>query len=172
MARRKITEGSEIDASHLPDLTSSQLKFVEGILSGKTASDAYRASHPNSTMTGNSLWVEASRLRSNPNVALWLAEARKAHLGSAVLTKDQHLQELERLREIALKEGNIGAAVQAEQIRGKVAGHHIERIQDVTGEGDAIATLKQIEKISPDLAASLAAQHGIEWAKPEGETAH
>lgn len=173
MARRKITEGVEpLDASDLPDLTPQQLKFVEGILAGKTASDAYRAAYDCSNSGRNTVWVESSRLRSHPNVALWLAAARKAHLGTAVLTKDMHLQELERLREIALDSGNVGAAVQAEQIRGKVAGHHIERIQDVTDELDPVATLRQIEKINPDLAASLAAQHGIEWRKPDGETAH
>lgn len=172
MARRKITESEGIDLEDLPKLTQQQMEFVKGILDGKTASDAYRAAYDCENSTNRTIWVNASKLRANANVALWLAAARKAHLGTAVLTKEAHMQELERLREIALDSGNVGAAVQAEQIRGKVAGWQVDQVKDITERTDVIATLKEIEKHSPELAASLAAQNGIEWCKPEGETAH
>lgn len=162
------------EVAELPELTAQQLEFVRHLLAGKTASDAYRASYDTENMQNPTIWVEASRLRSHPNVAIWLAAARKAKLGTAVLTKEQHMQELERLREIALDSGNIGAAVQAEQTRGKVAGHHVERVQDVTDQMDPIATLRQIEQQhGPEIAASLAAKHGFkDWKPSESETRH
>lgn len=170
MSQRKITQG--VDASELPELTGQQREFVRHILAGKTASDAYRAAYDASNMLPNSVWCEASKLRSNASVAQWLSAARQAHLGTAVITKDQHLQELERLREIALASGNVGAAVLAETTRGKVAGHHIERIEDVTQRTDPIATLKEIAIINPDLAAALAQQEGIPWTVDDGATRH
>lgn len=161
-----------LDAADLPELTPQQQDFVRELLSGKTASDAYRAAYNAENMSNKAIWVEASRLRNDPNVALWLGAARKAHLGSAVVTLDGHQRELERIREIALESGNIGAAVQAEVARGKVAGHHVDKVQDVTDRTDVVATLKEIQGISPELAASLAAQHGIPWKADEGATKH
>lgn len=173
MARRKITDGIDLSAAKdLPDLTAQQMEFVRHILAGKTASDAYRAAYDTSEMLTKTVWAEASRLRSHPGVTAWLAAARKAHLGTAVLTKEAHMQELERLREIALDSGNVGAAVQAEQLRGKVAGHHIEKVQDVTDRTDTHRTLDEIAAHAPDLAASLAAANGIEWKPSQGQTRH
>lgn len=160
MARRKITEGDGLDASQLPELTAQQMGFVRGILDGKSASDAYRQAYDCSEMQNNSIWVAASRLRSDANVALWLAASRKACLGTANVTLDGHLQELERLKEIALDTGNVGAAVQAEQLRGKAAGHYVERFEDIT-KADPLTTLEQIRQHSPELARALAAEHGI-----------
>lgn len=159
MPRQKLTASTE--AAELPDLTAQQMKFVEGILAGKTASDAYRAAYDTSNMAPNSIWVKASELRSNVKVTVWLSAARQAGLGSATVTYEGHVRELERIREIALSSGNIGAAVQAEQIRGKAAGLHVEQVRDVTERFDPAQTIRDIAQHSPELAASLAAQHGI-----------
>ena len=174
MPRRKITSTDDLKAtaSDLPDLTGQQLRFVEGILAGKTASDAYRAAYDCSTASGNTIWSEASKLKANPTIAQWLDAARCAGFGRASCTFDEHLSELTRLRNLAEKTGNIGAAVQAEQIRGKVAGHHIDKVQDVTEQFDPTRTLQDIARTAPDLAASLAAEHGIDWASDQGVTKH
>lgn len=172
MARRKISDEIATAAIELPDLTAQQQKFVEGILSGKTASDAYRAAYDCSNMLNNSIWCAASKLRSEAKVEQWIAQARIAGLGSASVTFEGHIRELERLKEIALKSGNIGAAVQAEQIRGKAAGHHVDQIRDVTDRFDPVQTIREIAAHSPELAASLAAQHGIELAADAGATKH
>lgn len=164
-----------LEHGDLPDLTEKQREFARHILAGKTASDAYRAAYDCSNMVPNTIWCEASRTRALPHVAQWLSEARQAHLGTAVLTRDQHLQELERLREIAIRSGNIGAAVLAETTRGKVAGHHIERIQDVTSQTDVMQTLRDIAALGPEgeaAAAAIAAAEKIPWKADEGATKH
>ena len=173
MARRKITTNTAVAAAakELPELTFQQQKFVEGILAGKTASDAYRAAYDCSAMQTSTIWVKASELRSSEKVAVWLSAARQAGLGTAVVTFDNHIRELERLREIALNSGNIGAAVQAEQIRGKAAGHHVDQIRDVTERHDPVQTVYDLAKLTGVDPHIIAAQHGV--ALPdEGATKH
>jgi hypothetical protein len=170
MAQRKITAGEGVDPADLPELTPQQKQFVEGILAGKTASDAYRGAYNCDNSSNKTIWVDASRLKNHPDIVLWIDAAKAAGFSAASCTYEEHLRELERLRNVSERSGNLGAAVQAEQLRGKVAGHYVDRIQDMTPQTDAIETLKQIEKHSPELAASLAAQAGIEWRKPEDAT--
>jgi phage terminase small subunit len=173
MARRKITKGKalEIEAEKLPALTEQQHAFVLGLLAGKTGADAYRAAYDASAMSANAIGVEASRLRANPKIALWLRAARVAHLGASTVTLDGHLRELERLRELALKTGNLGAAIQAEMARGKAAGHYVEKYADVS-EGDPITTLNEIAATDPALARRLADAHGITWNEGKPDAAH
>jgi hypothetical protein len=67
MARRKITTDSAIAAAaeELPDLTGQQMKFVEGLLAGKTGTDAYRAAYDCSNMLSTTVTANASRLRAD-----------------------------------------------------------------------------------------------------------
>lgn len=173
MPRRKITRPaapvvapsvaliSDEAANDLPDLTPQQMGFVEGILSGKSAADAYRGAYDCSNMLKTSVSVAACKLKNNPRVALWLREARKAKLGTAALTLDSHVQELERLREIALESGNVGAAVQAEQLRGKAHGIYVERHADVTPP-DPTRALLQLARSDPVIGRALAVKFGLE----------
>jgi hypothetical protein len=165
MARRKITKTNDLGdlasrSSDLPDLTDQQLAFVRGICSGLKASDAYRRAYDCSNMAASTIWANSSTLRADKKVAAWIAAAREAHLDQTVCTKENHLDELARLKEIAVKTGNVGAAVQAEQLRGKVQGHYIERLElDISSE--PTAALDQISKLAPDLARKLAEEHGF-----------
>lgn len=172
MPRQKITEGIKIDAENLPDLTDNQMKFVEGVLAGKTASDAYRAAYDCSGSTNNTIWCEASKLNSNPKVSQWLAAARIAGLGSAVVTFEGHVRQLERIREVALKTGNVGAAVQAEQIRGKAAGLHVDQVRDVTDRHDAAQTIQQLAELTGADPHAIAAKYGVSLPVDAGATKH
>lgn len=161
MPRQKITEPAD---EALVNLTEQQLKFVEGILAGMKPGAAYRAAYDCSGYTNpNSIAVEASRLRNHPEIALTIAEARtkRVTLGYA-----EHDQNLERLSRVAEREGNLGAAVAAEQLRGKAAGLYIEQIRDVT-EHDPIETLRSIAAIAGnETAEKLALANGIPWVAP------
>lgn len=164
MARRQITQKPEVaNADELPELTPQQMEFVRHLLDGKTATDAYRSAYNTANMVANSIWTEASKLRHDPKVAQWLAAARMANLGTAKVTLEGHLTELERLKEIAVSTGNVGAAVQAEQLRGKASGYYVEQIRDVT-EIDPMKTLELIAAHSPELARKLAEDEGIAWS--------
>lgn len=160
MPRRKITDAPSLDAD-LPELTAQQSEFVRHLLDGKTASDAYRAAYDCRDWQPSSVWGKASMLANDAKVQIWLSAARKAELGTARITHEQHIKRLDRLAVIAVETGNIGAAVQAEISIGKAAGHYIERIQEIPA--DPADTLKTIAEHQPDLAAALAAAHGIPW---------
>lgn len=163
--RRKLTDALE-EVEELPVLTDQQMRFVECLLAGKSASDAYRESYNTINMMTRTVWAEASRLRANPSVATWLSAARKAGLGRAAVTLEGHLAELERLREIALETGNVGAAVQAEQLRGKASNHYTENHNHTFNAPENV--LDEIRKLNPALADQLASEHmGAEY---HGET--
>jgi phage terminase small subunit len=162
------------DADELPSLTAQQQKFVEGIVSGKTASDAYRAAYDCSNSMASTVWARASELRNDRKVAAWISAAQKACMGSTIVTLDDHLHQLERLREIALEKGNVGAAVLAEHHRGKARGHYVEQIRDVT-DHDPQHTLREIALHSPELAQQMAKEANVPFtpAVPQqGERVH
>lgn len=158
-ASQQVIESEAYLDEKLPPLTPKQMKFVEGRLNGLSASDAYRAAYDVAGMNPNTLWSSASRLNTDPKVAAWLSAARKAHLGSAVVTQDSHLRELERLREIALDAGDIKGAVGAEIHRGKVAGLYVERSEHIINNPAAI--LAEIANIDPVVAKRLAGRYAI-----------
>lgn len=159
-------------AEDLPELTDQQFSFVQGLLSGLTATDAYRRSYDCTNSKPTTVFAAASRLRANTKVAAWLKAARIAHLGAGLVTKDNHLRELERLRELALDAGKISAAVVAEISRGKAAGLYVEQYADVTD--DPVSALNNIAEIAPEVAERLAREAGIPWqaTEPTPSTKH
>jgi hypothetical protein len=169
MARRKITKPAELKvAVDLPDITEQQMCFVQAILEGMSATNAYRKAYHCENMLPETVTGAASRLRNNSAITIWISQARIAGLGAGALTLDNHLAELERIRELALGAGNHGAAAQCEQLRGKARGHYTERLE-ITNTHDPLQELRELALISPTLAAQLAKDKGIPW---EGETSH
>lgn len=157
--RRKITEVEQSD--ELPDLTAQQMRFVELLLSGKNASEAYRSSHDCSQTQAASVWALASRLRSDVKVQSWLSAARKAEIAHSNITLNQHIQRLEALKQRCEDNGNFGAAVQCEQLIGKAMGHYTEKL-DVTVT-DIADELRELAKVSPELAKAYADEKGVTW---------
>lgn len=162
MPRRKITEPATDSPDDLPEISPQQQEFVRGLLSGKTASDAYRSAFDCSDWLPNSVWCAASKLANDARVQQWLDAARRASLGGSTRTLDHHVRELERLKALCVQSGNMGAAVTCEQTIGKATGLHIDRIQEVPADPEQ--TLKTLAITAPDLAAQLAAAAGIPWA--------
>lgn len=159
MPQRQKT--SPINARELPDITGQQHEFVRHICAGKTATDAYRLAYGCEGWSQPSIWAKASQLRNDVNVQAWIDAAKIAGLADCSVTYKGHLEELDRLKALCIKSGNLGAAVVCEQTRGKVGGLHIERVQEVPI--DPVQTLKDIAAAQPDVAAALAEQAGIPW---------
>jgi hypothetical protein len=144
-------------SDELPTLTPKQTAFVNALLVGKTASGAYRESYNCKNMSHGAIWVEASRLRAHPKVALWLRHFQRIGLDSARLSIEAHLAELARARELALAHGQISAGVQAEHYRGKAVGLYDRAV----GLADPISDcelLKAIERaLGPETAHAIGA---------------
>ena len=155
MARRKIAGiDTNNEISDLPEITGQQLAFVKGILEGKNASDAYRGGYDTSNMKPETIWAAASRLRSDSKVSAWLDASRMAELGHSTVSLEQHIKRLDALKSIAVKTGNVGAAVQAEQLIGKAMGHYVERFEDIT-RSDPSEVLKNLAAQSPAAARGM-----------------
>jgi hypothetical protein len=147
----------------LPTLTHKQTVFVNALLEGKTASDAYRDAYNCQNMSRGAVWVEASRLRANTKVALWLRHFQRIGMDSARLTIELHLAELARARELALVHGQISAGVQAEHYRGKAVGLY-DKAANLADSISDIELLKAIEatlgmETARAIGAALAGDH-------------
>jgi phage terminase small subunit len=136
----------DIDPNELPRITSKQEAFVEGLVQGKSASDAYRAAYDCSSMAEPTVWSEASRLRANPKVSAWLRHFQRMGMDEARITIGEHLAELARGREVAYALGQASAGIQAEHYRGKAAGLYEDRLSLAVGPSDA-ELIKAIEDL-------------------------
>jgi len=77
-------------------------------------------------MTRSTVDVCACRLKKHPKVAEWINHYR--HNG-AMLSREQHLAELGRLKDVAIQQGNSSAAITAESLRGKVSRLYVDQVE-------------------------------------------
>ena len=153
----------ETDKAELPELSPEHMAFVDNLIQGKTATEAYLAAFPHKAhWQKSSIWAKASTLKNSDKVQTWLAAAREAQVGNAATTLATHLLELERLKHRALAQNNIGAAIQAEVQRGKAAGWYVEKVENIN-KPDPKAVLDRIAETNPVLAETLAKQRGLTW---------
>jgi hypothetical protein len=97
-------------------------------------------------MSDAAIWVEASRLRHNTKVSLWLRYFQRMGLDAALITMETHLAELARARELALDLGQAAAAVQAEHYRGKAVGLFESQAAVMAGPSDE-ELIKEVERL-------------------------
>ena len=122
-------------------LTPKQEAFAQAIVTGVNQSDAYRAAYKVRPGTkAESVNVAASKLMSDAKVTQRVAELREPVAKKAQITLESHLDDLMRLRNMAVKAEQFGAAITAEVARRKAAGVHIERA-DITNSDGCCARL-------------------------------
>lgn len=125
----------------LPELGEKMSKFVIKFAANKfeNASDAYRFAYNCKNMGNDSINVEASKLLKHPKVAPWVKYIKKnmqeAFKNELNYTIKNCFDEVEEIKKIALdsrdKNGNpnVSSALKAVELKGKLAGHFIERQQ-------------------------------------------
>lgn len=114
-------------------LTPKQEKFALAVASGKTQSDAYReAFNVRPTTKPETVNQAASRLMADSNISARVEELRKPIANKAMITLESHIARLKELAELAIKEGQIAAAIKAEELCGKASGVYVEKRQ-ITG---------------------------------------
>lgn len=104
-------------------LTPKREAFAQAVASGKSQSDAYRIAYR--TRDGSkpeTINQAASRLMAISNVSARVAELRAPVVEKARMTLEGHLEDLMRLRNMAAKGGQFGAAITAEIARGRASG--------------------------------------------------
>ena len=110
-------------------LTAKQEAFAQAIASGVSQADAYRMAYNHKGMQDGAVYTEASLLVSNPKVAKRIAELRAPVIEAAQLTLKSHMEELDRLSRLAEADGKWQAAIKAQELRGKVSGLYVEKVE-------------------------------------------
>ena len=111
----------------MANLTPKRIAFAEAVASGKNQVDAYRSAFGPHKMMAKTAQEAASRIMADSNVQAKVAELRAPIAMKAQITLESHLEDLQRLRNMAAKEKQYAAAIAAEIARGKAAGVHIEK---------------------------------------------
>ena len=155
----EIMNSAKVDVDGLEDLSEKDFQFVLGILQGKSAIQAYEDSRPHLKSKKSTRYGNAWKLHHKPYIQAWLSAAKQSRAGSAILTRENHLLELERLRELSIDAGDMKSAVKSEEVRGYVAGLRVERV-DINVNNPA-AILQEIRQMNPEVATMLAKQYAI-----------
>ena len=110
--------------------------------------------------------------RLSPLVAQYLGKLKEERLKKFEVSYENHVAELARIKEMALKKGSFSSAVNAETNRGKAAGLYIDRKIIKTGkledmsEEELEAKMKQIlDDYAPLLNAKTVEGEAIEAPK-------
>ena len=111
-------------------LTPKQEKFAQGVASGMSQADAYRAAYPASQgWTENAVHCTASKTAANAKVLQRVAELQKPVVEAAQITLEEHLAELKALRDGAKAKEDYGAAIKAETKRGEACGFYKQKTE-------------------------------------------
>jgi phage terminase small subunit len=124
-------------------LTPKRERFCQEVASGKSQAEAYRAAFNAENMKDETVHQAASRLMANSNVSARVEELREPVAKKAQITLESHLEDLQRLRNMAVKANQMSAAISAEVARGKAAGVHIEK-------SEQLVTVRKLEPIADD----------------------
>ena len=112
-------------------LTPKQEKFCTAYIETGNASEAYRRSYRAGKMKPETVNRNANGLLSDNKITTRLDELRRPAAQAAQVTLTGHLRDLERLRNAAADAQQFSAAISAEVARGKAAGVHVEKSEQL-----------------------------------------
>jgi hypothetical protein len=149
-------------------LTNSEMVFFERIVAGEAPAAAYSAAYDVEGWAPGRIYRLAMRLRNSPKIVNALAVAKEAGAHGSNVTLSNHLRELETLRDKAKEANNLAVAVRCEELRGKVAGLYVERVEH-SGPLDPIAVLRKMALLPAlvPIARELAKANNIPWSSVE-----
>lgn len=127
-------------------LTDKQEAFCQAVAGGQNMSAAYRTAYNAQNMTSKTVNCKASQLMGREEIGERVKELRAPAVAAAALTAEAHMAELKRLRDLALDAGKHSEAIRAEELRGKVAGLYITKVE--TGTVGEFATFDAQSKLS------------------------
>ena len=110
-------------------LTPKQEAFAQAVVSGMTQADAYRTAFNAKRSTAKTVQECASRLMADRKVVARVEKLREPVVKEAQITLKGHIDDLRRLRNMAVKERQMSAAISAEIACGKAAGLYVERVE-------------------------------------------
>ncbi len=120
-------------------LTPKEEAFAVAVASGMNYSDAYRvAVKVRPTTKPETVNQEASKIMARPHVRTRVNDLRKPIAEKAMITLESHMERLKELAQIALDNGQVAAAIKAEELRGKASGIYVEKKQITGADGGPV----------------------------------
>ena len=117
-------------------ITPKQERFAQLVAEGKTQADAYRGAFDTKPTTKpETIQNSAYKLMADPVISARVDELRKPIIESVGITLESHLKDLMTLRNLAVKNNQINAAISAEIARGKAAGVSTDRVETTIKTG-------------------------------------
>ena len=150
----------------LPKLTRKQERFALELLSGKSAREAYRLAYDCAGSSEGTVISDSFKLSRNPQIAHYVRLHQRIGLENSAISRDSHLAELARLREIAVDNQQVSAGVQAEHYRGRVAGLYNDQLALPIGPSDEVILSQLAALLGPELAEAI----GNSLGTPTGTT--
>lgn len=133
-------------------LTAKQEKFCTEFVQCGNAAEAYRRAYNAEKMKPVTVWSAASRLLDDCKVTARLKELQDAAAKEAQVTLEGHLNDLKRLRDLAIEDGQFSAAITAEISRGKAAGLYTDKVKaEVAGpNGGPLSSEIVVKFVEPE----------------------
>lgn len=125
-------------------LTRKQEAFCLAMLEAPNASAAYRSVYASDKMKPETVNRMAFDLLQDRKIAARIEELRAQAAEKAVYSLADHMARLKALSEKAEKEGQLGPAVKAEELRGRVSGFYVEKTEHSNPDGTLRPTVIQI----------------------------
>ena len=120
-------------------LTPKQEKFVQGIVDGKTQTDAYKNAYNTAKMSDSSIYQEASRLMNNPQITARIEELRQRIDERLIMSAKKRAEKLTEF----IKDADPLTAMKAIDILNKMTGEYVQKVQaDVSQEIEVNITLE------------------------------
>lgn len=110
-------------------LTGKQEEFAKNIVQGMNQADAYRSAYDAEDMSDNAIYVEASRLIDNPNVALRIKELRDELAKATIMSAQERLEWLTVLVKTGAHYTLSTDKLRAIDIMNKMTGEYVQRIE-------------------------------------------
>ena len=126
--------------ARMKELTTKQETFAQEIVKGSNQADAYRLAYNAGGMKDETIWSNASRLIIEDKIQKRIKSLRQPTVDKVQLTLEKHLNDLLHLREKATNDEKWSSAIQAETVRGKAAGLHVEKV-DMKQDVDIVVEL-------------------------------
>ena len=120
-------------------LTSMQKRFAQLLVYGDPETGKALSKSEAAKMAGyspnrnNRSGYELTNPRIHPSVVQYIAHLEEEMLEKHKVTKLNHSAQLDRIKEMAIKKGNMSAAHNAEKSRGQVEGLYWNRTVGLTG---------------------------------------
>ena len=113
-------------------LTGKQEEFAKNIVQGMSQADAYRSAYDAEDMSDAAIYVEASRLMDNPNVALRIKELRDELAKPTIMSAQDRLEWLSYL---VNADAGTTDKLRAIDIMNRMTGEYVQKIEaDVKGD--------------------------------------